>query len=61
MAGRAAKALEKWAASGARSGPATTSDLVKANWDGGREPWRGAAEWTWDEGLEEGAEEGVGQ
>jgi hypothetical protein len=32
------------------------SDLKRANWDSGKEPWLSAAEWTWDEGLFDGEE-----
>lgn len=54
--GRAAKALEKWVEArekGGAVGPATESDLAKAQFDGNREPWLSAAEYTWDEGLGE--------
>ena len=53
--GRSAKALAGFVKG---SGPATMSDILRSNWDGGREPWRAAADWTW--GEEEGLGEGSG-
>jgi len=46
--GRSAKALTAFAENGAqRGGVPTSSDIKKANWDDGKPPWLGAAEWTW--------------
>jgi hypothetical protein len=57
--GRSAKALKEWAAARGQAGgeagaPPTQSDLARAGFDAGREPWLSAADYSWDEGLGEG-------
>jgi hypothetical protein len=64
--GRSAKALREWAAAreragGEAAGPPTQSDLARAGFDVGREPWLSAAEYTWDEGIADSAAEDNGK
>ena len=61
--GRSAKALREWAAAreragGEAAGPPTQSDLARAGFDVGREPWLSAAEYTWDEGIADSEDNG---
>ena len=55
--GRSAKALKEWVAAKEKAGPPTQSDLSRAGYDAGREPWLAAADYTWDEGLLHDAKE----